>query len=223
MTQNIYDQPLFDDEFVELDELLAQLDEENMAMDAAEADGFLTALHLLPQEVSPSEWMPMIFSASEEHQALLPQEDQDRLELLVYRRYREIGRLLSACKPLDPIVFDPEDENGNILTGEDSIVALEPFASGFLTTAQTWPGLLDTDNEALASALVGVWRHLPQDLMGDFEEIRLELLSESPLEDLDDAIADLATSVAEVAAITRGFKPKAQRAKAPFRRAQTRH
>lgn len=58
MTQKIFDQPLFDDEFVELDELLAQLNEENMAMDAAEADGFLTALHLLPQEVSPPSGCP---------------------------------------------------------------------------------------------------------------------------------------------------------------------
>lgn len=211
MTNNLYDRPLQGDEFVELDELLAHLDENNLAMDAAEADGFLTALHLLPEEVAPSIWMPMIFSASSEHKTLLPQKDQDKLEMLIYRRYREIGHLLSQCKPIDPIVFDPEDELGNILSGEDSIIALEPFASGFLTVAQAWPGLLDTDNEALASALVGIWRHLPQELMGDFEEIRLELLSESPLEDLDDAIADLATSITEVAAITRGFLPKQRR------------
>lgn len=208
MTNNLYDRPLQGDEFVELDELLAHLDEDNLAMDAAETDGFLTALHLLPEEVAPSVWMPMIFSADDEHKTLLPQKDQDKLEMLIYRRYREIGRLLALCKPIDPIVFDPEDEQGNVLTGEDSIVALQPFASGFLTAAQSWPGLLDTDNETLTSALVGVWRHLPQKLMGDFEAIQLELLSESPLEDLDDAISDLATSITEVAAITRGFQPK---------------
>ncbi len=220
MTQDIYNTGLKEFEFEELDELLAQLPEENMAMDAAEADGFLTALQLLPDEVSPSEWMPMIFSATDT-QGLLELKLQDRLEELVYRRYREIGRQLANCIAIDPIVFDPEDEDGNLLEGEDGIVALESFASGFLTAAQAWPGLIDAEDETVASALVGVWRHLPEELMGDFEEIRLELLSESPLEDLDDAINDLSISVAEVASITRGFKPRKEKktAKKPVKKA----
>lgn len=208
MPRDLYDCPLTMDEIVQLDELLAQIDENNVAMDASETDGFLTALQLLPNEVAPSEWMPLIFSSQKNAQTSLSHKDQDTLENLIYRRYREIERQLNACKPLDPIVFDPEDEDGNELCGEESIVALQNFASGFLTAAQTWPGLLDTGDEALESALMGVWRHLPPEQLGDFETIQKDLLSEAPLEDLDDAIADLAICVGEVAQITRGFQKK---------------
>lgn len=55
MTRPAFSSPLKEEEFVELDELLAQLDEESMPMDASQADGFLTALCLLPKEVSPAE------------------------------------------------------------------------------------------------------------------------------------------------------------------------
>ena len=55
MTRPAFSAPLKEEEFTELDELLAQIDEKSMAMDASQADGFLTALCLLPKEVSPSE------------------------------------------------------------------------------------------------------------------------------------------------------------------------
>lgn len=203
-----FSSPLKDDEFVELDELLTQLDEKNMAMDASQADGFLTALCLLPNEVSPTEWMPMILSAPSAKSSKLPPPQQTRLEELLYRRYREINSCLAHLKLIDPIVFEPEDENGKPLQGESEVVALEPFASGFLTAAQRWSGLLDSDDPAITSALVGVWRHLPEEEIGDFAEIRDELLSESPLENLDDAIEDIAVCIKQIASVTRGFKEK---------------
>ena len=203
--------PLTNAELTELDELLAQMDEKNIAMDASEADGFMTAILLLPEEVLPKEWMPYIFSADPTHAHLLSPKKQNRLEELLYRRYLDIYRALSQGEPLDPIVFDPEDENGNLLQGEESIVALQPFALGFLAAAQTWEGLIDIDNEKVTSALVGIWRHLPEEALGDFKDIQQTLLSESPLEDLDDAIKDVALSVAEIASVTRGFKSKLEK------------
>lgn len=208
MSHDRFDTPLNENEFVEFDELLCMLDEDNLSMNASQADGFMTAVLLLPEEVSPREWMPLIFASPDADARLLDQAQQDRLEELTYRRYREINRTLATCKPIDPIVFDPEDENGNPLEGEEEIIALQPFASGFLTAAQTWSGLLDNEDPTVSSALVGIWRHLPDDEIGDFLETRQTLLSESPLENLDDAITDIATSVAEIATITRGFKPK---------------
>lgn len=211
MLQNRFEKPLDENEFIEFDELLCMLDESNLAMNASQADGFMTAVLLLPKEVAPREWMPLIFASPETQASYLDETHQDRLEELTYRRYREINRTLVSCKPIDPIIFDPEDDFGNPLVGEEEIVALQPFASGFLTAAQTWPGLLDNDDTIVSSALIGIWRHLPDDEIGDFLETRQTLLSESPLENLDDAIADVATSVAEIAAITRGFKPKEAR------------
>ena len=43
MASHSLNRALKDDEFVELDELLAQLDEDSLAMDASQADGFIVA------------------------------------------------------------------------------------------------------------------------------------------------------------------------------------
>lgn len=203
---DIYSQPLSDDEFVELDELLCSLDESLGAMDAAEMDGFLTGILLLPQEVSPSEWMPMVFSATDIPGEFADMQAQERMEELVYRRYKQIDHQLATLQNIDPITFDVEDDEGNLLEGEDEIVALEPFALGFLHAAQTWPGLLDTDESDLMSALLAIFRHLPEEARGDMQAMYEELQREAPLEHLDDAIADIAQSVKEIAAITRGFQ-----------------
>ena len=223
MASHSLNRALKDDEFVELDELLAQLDEDSLAMDASQADGFLTALCLLSQEVPPTEWMPLIFCAPTAKPSVLKEPLQTRLEELLYRRYREINHRLAQRQPIDPIVFDPEDDNGEPLTGEDEIVALQPFASGFLTAAQKWSGLLDSDNPEVTSALVGVWRHLPEEEIGDFASVRDELLSESPLENLDDAIEDIAICIKQIASVTRGFSDDKKQGQGINRSSRRRH
>ena len=223
MASHSLNRALKDDEFVELDELLAQLDEDSLAMDASQADGFLTALCLLPQEVPSTEWMPLIFCAPTAKPSVLKEPLQTRLEELLYRRYREINHRLAQRQPIDPIVFDPEDDNGEPLTGEDEIVALQPFASGFLTAAQKWSGLLDSDNPEVTSALVGVWRHLPEEEIGDFASVRDELLSESPLENLDDAIEDIAICIKQIASVTRGFSDDKKQGQGINRSSRRRH
>ncbi len=210
---DIYSKPLTDDEFVELDELLSSLDESLGAMDAAEMDGFLTAILLLPQEVSPTEWMPMIFSATDIPGGFSDTQSQDRLEELVYRRYKQIDHQLASLQDIDPITFDVEDDEGNLLEGEEEIIALEPFALGFLHAAQTWSGLLDTDDSQIMSAMLAILRHLPEEARGDMEELHAELQREAPLENLNDAIADIAQSVKEIAAMTRGFEEKKEEVK----------
>ena len=223
MASHSLNRALKDDEFVELDELLAQLDEDSLAMDASQADGFLTALCLLPQEVPPTEWMPLIFCAPTAKPSVLKEPLQTKLEELLYRRYREINHRLAQRQPIDPIVFDSEDDNGEPLTGEDEIVALQPFASGFLTAAQKWSGLLDSDNPEVTSALVGVWRHLPEEEIGDFASVRDELLSESPLENLDDAIEDIAICIKQIASVTRGFSDDKKQGQGINRSSRRRH
>ena len=51
-----------DDEFVEADELLASIPVEAEAMDLAEADGFMTAVQLLPKTPETKDWLPHILS-----------------------------------------------------------------------------------------------------------------------------------------------------------------
>ena len=133
---NEYDRPLTDEEFVEIGELLASIPEPWESMEPDRMDGFLTAIVLLPEPVSPSSWMPLIFDEEGRPDAMLPNEaDQHRLEDLVYRRYRTIENDLSQCRALDPIVYDVEDESGRPVGGWEAIAALEPFAAGFLEAA----------------------------------------------------------------------------------------
>ncbi len=203
---NSYERPLNDDEFIELGELLASIPEPFEPMEADYLDGFLTALLCLPEEPSPSEWMPYLFDSQARENARLENDDeQDRLEELVYRRYRSIDTLLAQCKAIDPIIYEIEDDRGHPVKGYDSVAAVIPFALGFYEVINRWDGLKETGNELIDSALLGILRHLPEDIAGDLAEIKADLDLESPIENLNQALEDIAVSVAEIVSVTRGF------------------
>ena len=201
MTQdvNFYDKPLSDEEFVEIGELLALMPEPYESMEPDRMDGFLTAIALLPEPVAPSEWMPFVFDEEGRSDAALTDSNkQHDLEDLVYRRMRNIERTLAACDPIDPIIYDVEDERGRPIGGWEAIAALEPFAAGFLEAINRWEGLKDTNDEMIDSGLA---------------QIKEDLDFESPLENIKDALEDVAESVAEIAAVTRGFTSKTKPSK----------
>lgn len=187
---------LTDDEFVELEELLASIPEEREPMEADEADGFLTGLLLAPAEVPPDTWMPCILDAEGKEPEMAP-EILYRLEDLLYRRYQEIDRQLASKTPIDPIILIDED------SPEDE---LAPFALGFLASVRLFPGLEQTGNENVDGALLGVFRHLPEEARGDLAETIEKLNRETPLDDAREAFEDLTACVAEIAEVTRGFK-----------------
>lgn len=215
MQKKPFDQPLSEDEFVELGELLAQIPEPFDSMEADHLDGFLTAIACFPlrQAPAPSSWMPFVFDAKGNPDAGLDDDKmQNRLEELVFRRWRMIDQRIRKQEPCDPIVYEIEDHRGRPVRGYESIAALEPFASGFLEAIDRWPGLRESDNDLVSSALLGVLRHLPEELIGDLEEIRADLDLESPLENLDQALEDIAESIAEICTVTRGInKPEVRR------------
>jgi uncharacterized protein len=91
------------------------------------------------------------------------------------------------------------------LTGKAAIEALEPFALGFLEAAQTWPGILDTNSRAVARSLHGVLRHLPEETLGDFAQVKKILDKDAPLEDLPSALSDMVSCLAEIAHETKGY------------------
>ena len=188
---------LSDDEFIELEELLAALPEERQPMEADEADGFLTGLLLSPAEVSPSVWMPYILDSEGSE----PKGDPDtiyRLEDLLYRRYQEIDQQLAGRTPIDPLIFVEDDEP----EGDE----LAPFALGVLAAVRLFPGLENTGSKSVDGALLGIFRHLPKSAQGDLAETIAALDNEEPLGDAKEALEDLAACVAEIAEVTRGFK-----------------
>jgi len=196
--------PLTVAELVELDEALAALPEPAEPMDAATLDGFVVALLLMPAPPAPAQWLPFVFDAQGRS---LQSATSARLPELVMRRHAQLAGLIEAGRPIDPVIFEPEDEAGRPLGGLEALAALEPFALGFLDAAQRWPGLLESDDEDVAAALIGVLRHLPEDSLGDLAEARAELDAEAPLATLDEALGDLIASVTEAALATRGIQP----------------
>ena len=192
---NSYEKPLNDDEFVELGELLAAMPEPFEPMEPDYMDGFLTALLCLPDEPSPGDWMPYIFdSQARQDAALADPDEQDRLEELIYRRYRSIDTTLARCRPIDPIIYEIEDNRGRPVRGADSVAAVIPFALGFSEVINRWEGLKDSTDDRINGALLGILRHLPDDVAGDLAEIKADLDLESPIENLDQALEDIAAA-----------------------------
>ena len=102
-----------DDEFVETDELLASIPVEAEAMDLAEADGFMTAVQLLPKTPETKDWLPHILSTVGAKDAGTGNAASDkRLRALLLKRFHQIGDQLAQAVPLDPVYFEAEDEKG---------------------------------------------------------------------------------------------------------------
>ena len=118
----------------ELQQRLEALNNEGV-MDAGVIDGFLTAYALNPEHPSKHDIYPYIFS-EEGDPAALPEDDRI-LELLDIR-LNEIQAALAAKGGLDPVIFPLVDDNDEIITDEEGIEALEPWASGFFFGMMHW-------------------------------------------------------------------------------------
>lgn len=166
----------------------------------------MTAVQLLPKTPETKDWLPHILSTIGAKDAGTGSAASDkRLRALLLKRFHQIGDQLTQAVPLDPVYFEAEDEKGRPLTGKAAIEALEPFALGFLEAAQTWPGILDTNSRAVARSLHGVLRHLPEEALGDFAQVKTILDKEAPLEDLPSALSDMVSCLAEIAHETKGY------------------
>ena len=111
----------------ELQQRLEALNNEGV-MDAGVIDGFLTAYALNPEHPSKHDIYPYIFSEEGDPSAL---PEDDRILELLDIRLNEIQAALAAKGGLDPVIFPLVDDNDEIITDEEGIEALEPWASGF--------------------------------------------------------------------------------------------
>jgi uncharacterized protein len=145
----------------ELQQRLEALNNEGV-MDAGVIDGFLTAYALNPEHPSKHDIYPYIFS-EEGDPAALPEDDRI-LELLDIR-LNEIQAALAAKGGLDPVIFPLVDDNDEIITDEEGIEALEPWASGFFFGMMHWREDLIADDE-INSLATPIIRNISPD---DFE------------------------------------------------------
>lgn len=210
--------PLSDGEIGELDRILGAIPDARDPLDVDMMDGFLVGILLQPDLVSPSAWLPLIFAA-DGHDAALPGDadaaQEQRAVELIMRRYNELAACIAAREPFDPIVFELEDERGDVVEGKDGIGALAPWAAGFTNALNVFPSLREAaeNDDVLAATMIGILRHLPMDpdaaaeLGEAFDREDEDVDRDVPLADLDDALDELMWCVFEIADITRPNRP----------------
>jgi len=210
--------PLSDGEIGELDRILGAIPDERDPLDVDMMDGFLVGILLQPDLVPPSAWLPLIFDAEGHDAASSGDADaaqERRAGELIMRRYNELAACIAAREPFDPIVFELEDEGGELVAGKDGIVALAPWATGFTNALNAFPSLREAAerDEDLAATMIGILRHLPPDPDASaetreaFDREQEDIDRDVPLADLDDALDELMACVFAIAEITRPNRP----------------
>lgn len=96
--------PLSDDEYAELDILLARPELEGRAMDVSMLEGLITAAALSPNQLSGTQWLPWIWDkAAGNAAATLAAADTTRAETLAQRHFEYMAEWLAK----DPDSFEP--------------------------------------------------------------------------------------------------------------------
>lgn len=100
--------PLSDDEYAELDTLLAAPALDGRAMDVSMLEGFLTAVALSPKQLAPGQWLPWVRDKAAGSAAPAPDADSERADSLALRHHAYMVEWLAK----DPDSFEPIYECG---------------------------------------------------------------------------------------------------------------
>ena len=208
---------LSDAELVELDDLLAALPEPAMPMEIVMLDGYLCGVIVQPVLVPTEQWLALVLDI--ERRAFAQEAvGADRIRALVLRRHAALNRALLEDGGFDPLILDDDEEEGDDETlGESDPLAvlnpvsrpLMPWVAGFQFACVSFPALLESEDEAVMTALARIFRHLPAE-GEEASEIVDTLDRESPLESVDDAIEELVACVADLADLTRDERYRVQ-------------
>ncbi len=223
MTASPSAQPLTDPEITELDDLLAAVPEPLEPLDAVMLDGYLCGVIAQPQHIEPADWLPPVFDwnfgdpdTPEAGTALSADTPgwhaakHERLVSLVLRHHAVVERQLREDAWFDPLVMQPEDDEGKPLEGAAAIgPALAPWVAGFEHALSRFPALESLSEAELPDLLACLRRHLPAD-DEDEASYAKALDLEHPLRNMDEAIEDLVENVVALADIGRGERLKVE-------------
>ena len=194
-------QDLTDAELDELDTLLRATPEPFQPLDVLMLDGYLVGLLVQPRVVSLDEALPSVFDL--EGRALGADIDATwlaRCRTLIERRQLALNAAISEDGWFDPLLVDtdrepPVSEYEPVQSPVSR--ALLPWAAGFHWAQECFPGLVNLDDDAIASALARIYRHLPAETDED-REIVAVLDREHPLATLDAGIEDLVLAAVDL-------------------------
>jgi len=194
-------QDLNDAELNELDALLQGTPQPLQPLDVLMLDGYLVGVLVQPRVVSTNEWLPRVFDL--EGRALPADADAEwlaRCRTLIERRHLSLNAAISEDGWFDPLVVDidrapPVSEYEPVQSPVSR--ALLPWAAGFHWAQECFRDLGELDDDAIASALARIYRHLPAETDED-REIVAVLDREHPLATLDDGIEDLVLAAVDL-------------------------
>lgn len=215
--------PLSDAEITELDDLLAAIPEPLQALDVVMLDGYLCGVLSQPVLVDTAAWLPPALDwnwgdpeqpgAGHALSADTPgwhAAKHERLVALIERHHAVLERQLREDGWFDPLVMQPEDEQGRPLEGAAAIgPALAPWVVGFEHALNHFPALEALGAEELPDLLACLRRHLPEQ-EGDEAAYTQALDAEHPLRHLDEAIEDLIGNVVAISDLARGERLKVE-------------
>ena len=211
---------LTDAEFDELDTLLQATPPPHEPLDVLMLDGYLVGVLVQPRVVPTEEWLARVFDL--EGGALPDNADAawlTRCRTLIERRQLALNAAISEDGWFDPMVVDadrapPVSEYEPVQSPVSR--ALLPWAAGFHWAQECFPELGHSDEDAVASALARIYRHLPAQTDEDREVVAI-LDREQPLATLDEGIEDLVLAAVDLWDLThrQRFHVQAVRRDAP--------
>jgi uncharacterized protein len=164
-------------------------------------DGYLVGVLVQPRVVTIDEWLLPVFDL--EGRALPDDTDAHwlaRCRTLIERRQLALNAAISEDGWFDPLIVDtdrapPISEYDPVQSPVSR--ALLPWAAGFHCAQERFRDLGDSDDDAIASALARIYRHLPAET-DEAREIVAVLDREHPLATLDEGIEDLVLAAVDL-------------------------
>lgn len=188
----------------ELDELADRLDATPAPaepLDVLMLDGYLVGVLVQPRVVPVDEWLPPVFDLQGKG---LP-EGADaawlaRTRELIERRRDALNAAISEDGWFDPLVADverlpPVSEYDRVQLPISR--TLMPWVAGFHWAQECFPGLGETDDDAVGLALARLYRHLPVETE-EAREIIATLDRDLALADIDAGIEDLVNAAVDL-------------------------
>jgi uncharacterized protein len=206
-------QDLTDEEFAELDELLAQTPEPLEPVDAVMLDGYLCGVLVQPVLLEPATWLAHVFDF--DGRPLPDDVDpawRERTIGLILRRHAALNRAMLEDGWFDPLVLEFDDEAEAASDASDPGAdlspisqALMPWVAGFQHACISFPDLAEMPDDAVMAALARLYRHLPAET-DEEREVIATLDREHPQATLDEAMEDLVVTVADLHDLTRELR-----------------
>lgn len=205
-------QDLTDEEFAELDDLLAETPEPLEPLDAVMLDGYLCGVIVQPVLLESATWLAHVFDFDARP---LPDATDpgwlQRTSALIMRRHAALNRSIVEDGWFDPLVLEPDEEHERepAPEGETDLLVdlnpishpLMPWVAGFHHAVESFPDLAEMSNDAVMAALARLYRHLPAQT-DEEREVTATLDREYPLATLDEAIQDMVVTVADLQDLT---------------------